>query len=245
MSEAAPPPCLCVSHFYTEFEYIFCYWYIFSFLFSLTSYIWPGRLTRELYKSDVYRMCRALYISDLCQILRSAFFPKTFAPILEILALYSVILKLCSLVVEIMRFNKKQGVLIVKYLISLTKRNSFNLVLPPSIPYFYQLRRCRFLGLGCTSLMHGYHRQPIVLEFCNGIFSRFSITSCKVFFTCLGLGHFCSGPYLYSPLDGKYIFFRPFWPVFHSVFCYGFPPGLSFGCFTIQASIFYHLCRLC
>jgi len=43
------------------------------------------------------------------RILRDAFFAKkkTLAPTLEILALYSVILKLCSLVVEIMRFNKK------------------------------------------------------------------------------------------------------------------------------------------
>ena len=65
--------------------------------------------SRGLYKSEFSPLSRTLYMSVLCQILRDAFcvFPKTLAPVLEISALYSVILKLCSLVVEIMRFNKK------------------------------------------------------------------------------------------------------------------------------------------
>ena len=135
--------------------------------------------------------------------------------------------------------------LIVKYLISLTKRNSFNLVLPPSIPYFYQLRCCRFFGFW----MHQPDAWISQTTCCFGIllwnfFPVFHYKLRGVFNKSWSWTLLQWALFIFSPEWEIYIFGHsdPFSLVF---FAMDIPPGLSFGCLTIQASIFYHLRRLC
>ena len=107
----------------------------------------------------------------------------------------------------------------------------------PFWPYFIVLSTMNFLSqlsFGCSSAkVHGciFHNL-LFWKTCFGICSLFFITSCKVFLSSTSLGHFLQWALSSFPYVGKLPCSWPFWPYFHSVFCYGFPSWAQFWLFN-------------
>ena len=91
--------------------------------------------------------------------------------------------------------------------------------------------------------MLGTFDNPLFCKTALEFAPSFSLQAVRCFFQVLVLDTFAVGPKLF-PFCWKTCIFVAILTHFHSVFCYGFLPGLSFGCSTIQASLFCQLRRV-